>query len=450
MKRLTFFLFNLFVAAGITSTAVFAQPANDNFANAETLSGLKFNITRTNVGATKEPGEANHANNAGGKSVWFKWVAPMSRSFVVSTARTPTNLDTLLAVYRLNNLGEPFLESSRDDLNGSDLRSLVRFEAQQGDTYYFAVDGKSLGNGVVVEGEFKLELFLSQHLQGGDWDYDGKSDAAIFRPSTGTWWIKQSSTGQQRAFQWGAAGDLPMAMTGSGTGVPSYAVYRPSNSTLYDHPAECCASSSIVQFGLTGDIPVASNFGGDQLTSLGVFRPSTGEWIGYTPMGGYYQFYAQFGAQGDIPVPGMYSGTDGYADFAVFRPSTGTWWVLSRPNNDPGTWTNYYAIQFGMQGDKPVQADYDGDGYVDIAVYRPSSGMWWILRSSDGQVNAYQWGIAEDVPSTGDYDADGKADIAVWRPSSGVWYILRSGDFSAEITQFGMNGDIPITANRAY
>jgi spore coat protein A, manganese oxidase len=35
--------------------------------------------------------------------------------------------------------------------------------------------------------------------------------------------------------------------------------------------------------------------------------------------------------------------------------------------------------------DLPVPADYDGDGKVDVAVYR--DGTWFILRFSDGAWN---------------------------------------------------------------
>jgi hypothetical protein len=57
------------------------------------------------------------------------------------------------------------------------------------------------------------------------------------------------------------------------------------------------------------------------------------------------------------------------------------------------------AVTFGLAEDIPVPADYDGDSKADVAVFRPSTNMWYRIDSSTGGFFARQYGQAGDFPS---------------------------------------------------
>jgi hypothetical protein len=87
-----------------------------------------------------------------------------------------------------------------------------------------------------------------------------------------------------------------------------------------------------------------------------------------------------------------------------------------------------YALGWGGDAsDVPVTGDYDRDGKTDIAVYRTSTGAWYVLPSRGGAPYGLGWGgDPSDKPIPGDYNGDGITDLAVYRASSGAWYVIPS------------------------
>ncbi|HYN93643.1 MAG TPA: hypothetical protein VES42_07320, partial [Pilimelia sp.] len=117
---------------------------------------------------------------------------------------------------------------------------------------------------------------------------------------------------------------------------------------------------------------------------------------------------------------------DGRTDIAVYRPSTGTWYVRGAD-----------GFRYGVPGDVPVVGDFTGDAKADLTVFRPSTGDWHVRG-----LGVFRYGVRGDVPVPGDFTGDGRAEIAVYRPSTGTWYFRGIG-----AVRYGDRGDVPLTGD---
>lgn len=140
-------------------------PQNDSFSRRVDLGRGSATVTGTNIGATAEIGEPNHAQvSLPLASAWWSWRPSVSGDVVISTAGS--SYDTTVAVYTGSTLGSLTVVAENDDFDG--LASQVGFPVEGGVSYAIAVDGFASRVG-------DIELSVEFEPSG---DADGDSDGA--------------------------------------------------------------------------------------------------------------------------------------------------------------------------------------------------------------------------------------------------------------------------------
>ena len=230
----------------------------------------------------------------------------------------------------------------------------------------------------------------------------------------------------------GGIGDVPVPADYNADGKSEIAIFRPTTCQWF------IAGVTVTAFGCgtLGDIPMPGDYATNGTFTVAVFRQPTGEW--FVP--GLPAGLILSNAPDAIPVVGDFDG-DGLIDLAVVAHES------TDELTDNLTWTYRRSSDgvivksvFGslLTGDIPVPADYNGDGRTEMAVFRPTTSQWFI-----NGVGTFYFGAAGDIPVPGDYVGDGRARIAVYRVSGGIghWFIVDVGNF-----YFGNSTDIPIGA----
>jgi alpha-tubulin suppressor-like RCC1 family protein len=135
---------------------------------------------------------------------------------------------------------------------------------------------------------------------------------------------------------------------------------------------------------------------------------------------------------------------DDKRDIALYRPTTGLWLSLDSTTNN--TTSSQWDWDAHAQGDTPLLGDFDGDGLLDPAIFRPATGTWFLLPSAGAYSSwdSFAWGSATDRPISGDYDGDGTTDAVLYRPVAGTWYVRPSSGATPWNIDLGSPMDVPV------
>ncbi len=204
-------------------------------------------------------------------------------------------------------------------------------------------------------------------------------------------------------------------------------------------------ADKVFRFGLSGDAIFAGKFAPAGATTQNGFD-SLGA---YGFANGVYRFLLDFNSDGvadativpalqinGLPVAGNFSFAHAGDEVGVFDGS-GHWYLDT--NGDNNLTAADAVVSDGLTG-FPIVGDFDGNGFVDLATYRPDLNTFFFdlnpLGGGPHVLTTLAWGVAgvNERPVAADMNRDGVTDIGLFAPNrAGVtpagtaeWYFLLS------------------------
>jgi hypothetical protein len=175
-------------------------------------------------------------------------------------------------------------------------------------------------------------------------------------------------------------------------------------------------------YGKPGDTPFMGDWDCDGVDTPGLYRRSDGYvYLRNSNTQGIADRTFFFGNPGDLPVAGDFDG-DGCDTVSIYRPSEQRFYLIDRLGSGAaGLGAADRHFLFGNPGDRPLAADFDGDGIDDAAVQR---GYDVYYRSAGGVVGWRPFGGGIPVPSDGSAWGvgsyrNGIFDLAGWKLTYG-------------------------------
>jgi hypothetical protein len=218
-------------------------------------------------------------------------------------------------------------------------------------------------------------------------------DLALYRPSTGQFFVRSSLTGSVTAIQFGAPGDHGLLCKWNNNiinGGDNLMLYR-NGVWFVNYAGDGAMVDVTFPYGAPTDQPLCADFGLSPQSDVGVFR--NGLW--FVCCTGTPTFF--FGQGGDVPI---YIGAKGHGNatnrqnvvYGVYRG--GTWFI-----DEFGTGTPTITVNFGgLIQDVPLLIpNWNGAGQYSLAIYR--DGTWFIKPDAGGAtIVTVQFGAIGDIP----------------------------------------------------
>lgn len=295
------------------------------------------------------------------------------------------------------------------------------------------------------------------------------------RSSTPSWSSETQISGVSSGSNFGGAVSIDGTTAVIGAWVAGKAYVSSSFGSPAELPAMTGGNHNGISVAISGDmIVVGSESPSNTPGTAYIFRKCNGTWALKTNIAnretGANQFGYAVGVDGNTLLVGSYNSLSSHGEATFFVN------VFRRPYDREGdnasnrgvyrTSNNYFytymmtpppattptpsteSFNYGAANDKIVPADYDGDGKMDYAVWRPSTQIWYVWKSSTNSEVTQYWGASGDIPIPNDLDGDGKADYAVFRPSDKTWYWKKSGGGADASVQLNFSGTVkPVLAD---